>query len=63
MSGPYEIDTSDYGVDPRNPTNEFLQASIAISLKRIADALAGSDTNTGVRDALCFIDETLRGRG
>lgn len=29
--------------DPRNPPNEMFQASIAISLKRIADVLEGAN--------------------
>jgi hypothetical protein len=28
------------GADPRNPPNEIVQVSIAISLKRIADAIS-----------------------
>lgn len=38
--------------NPRIPLPEIAQASIAISLKRLADHLAGTDQRSGIVDAL-----------
>jgi hypothetical protein len=52
-----EPDASRRGVsDPRNPPNEMFQASIAISLKRIADALWGIEGTAGVLQLLNPLD-------
>jgi hypothetical protein len=50
--------------DPRNPANELGSISIAISLKRIADAICGDDLNTGIHKIMCDIGyEIARDRG
>lgn len=47
---------------PSSQVPMFMLASIAVSLKRIADAVCGTDTHTGIRDSLSFIDQALSRR-
>lgn len=43
-------------------SQEVLVASIAVSLKRIADALAGSSNNTGIEKAVLEITKGVSNR-
>ena len=40
---------------------EAAAISIAVSLKRIADAVAGTDQASGLRDLVSFMEENQRG--
>jgi len=47
------------GENPRATAEDVALLSIAISLKRIADAVAGDNQNSGLVDMLREIDRTL----